>query len=71
MTPARFVAALLGTDPEPFGAHCVRCKRWTWAPVEVGYIERQSGPGVVLYGCPSHAVALNPRPMPGELERDV
>ncbi|MFE6225740.1 hypothetical protein [Streptomyces sp. NPDC057854] len=54
--------------PAPFGAYCVRCKRWTWAPVEVGYVERQSGPGFVLWGCPSHAVAMTPRPMPGELE---
>ncbi|MEU3396683.1 hypothetical protein [Streptomyces filamentosus] len=39
--------------PARRGALCCRCKRWTYAPVEVGYIERQSGPGVVLWGCPS------------------
>lgn len=48
------------------GALCCRCKRWTYAPVEVGYIERQSGPGVALWGCPSHAVAMIPGPVPGE-----
>ncbi|GHD83188.1 hypothetical protein GCM10010336_74050 [Streptomyces goshikiensis] len=66
MTAARFVAALLSAEPapEPSGAHCVRCKRWTCAPVPVRYIERASGPGVTLYACPSHAVAFGAGPTP-------
>ncbi|MFD4372752.1 hypothetical protein [Streptomyces sp. NPDC058486] len=59
------------TAPGRSGAWCSRCKRWTYAPMEVGYVERQSGPGVILYACPSHAVAMIPGPMPGELERDA
>ncbi|MFE4594144.1 hypothetical protein [Streptomyces laurentii] len=55
--------------PTPSGATCCRCKRWTYAPVEVGYIERPSGPGVTLYACPSHAVSMTPSPMPGEAQR--
>ncbi len=57
------------STPGKSGARCSRCKQWTWAPVEVGYVERQSGPGVVLWGCPSHAVAMIPGPMPGEGQR--
>lgn len=57
------------TAPTVTGALCCRCKRWTYAPVEVGYHERISGAPVVLYGCPSHAVAMIPGPMPGELDR--
>ncbi|MFE0642494.1 hypothetical protein ACFW2Y_12905 [Streptomyces sp. NPDC058877] len=57
------------TAPPVTRALCCHCKRWTYAAVEVGYIERASGPGVVLWGCPSHAMAMIPRPMPGELER--
>ncbi|MFF6787944.1 hypothetical protein ACFY9C_02605 [Streptomyces filamentosus] len=55
--------------PARRGALCCRCKRWTYAPVEVGYIERQSGPGVVLWGCPSHAVAMIPGPVSGGGQR--
>lgn len=64
MTDARYIAALLSPEPapEPSGASCVRCKRWTYAPVPVRYIERASGPGVTLYACPSHAVALGAGP---------
>ncbi|MFE5901121.1 hypothetical protein ACFQ67_27405 [Streptomyces sp. NPDC056488] len=72
MTPARIVAALLRTEPVPdSGAHCVRCKRWTYAPIPVGYIERVSGPGFTQYACPSHATAMISRPTPGELEPDA
>ncbi|MEV7278132.1 hypothetical protein [Streptomyces sp. NPDC093111] len=73
MTPARIVAALLGSThaPELTGAMCSRCHHWTAAPVPVRYVERVSGPGVTLYACPSHAVAMIPGPMPGELERDA
>ncbi|BAU83092.1 hypothetical protein SLA_2159 [Streptomyces laurentii] len=55
--------------PAPSGAMCCRCKQWTYAPVEVGYHERPSGPGVTLYACPSHAVAMTPGPMPGKHQR--
>ncbi|GAA2781686.1 hypothetical protein GCM10019017_28280 [Streptomyces showdoensis] len=57
------------STPAPSGAVCCRCKRWTYAPMEVGYIERASGAGVTLYACPAHAAAMAPRPMPGELDR--
>lgn len=59
MTAPKFIAALLRNEPpESSGARCCRCKRWTYAPVPVRYIERQSGPGVTLYACPAHAVEL-------------
>lgn len=50
------------------GARCCRCRNWTTAPVPVRYIERASGPGMILYACPSHAVAFTPGPIPGELD---
>ncbi|RSS53176.1 hypothetical protein [Streptomyces sp. WAC01280] len=43
------------STPAMSGALCFRCGQWTDTPEEVGYIERMSGPGVVLYGCPGHA----------------
>lgn len=61
------------TTPVPGSSRavCCRCGRWTDVPVEVGYHERQSGPGVTVYACPGHAVAVVPGPVPGELERDA
>ncbi|MGW3951178.1 hypothetical protein ACWEKM_09595 [Streptomyces sp. NPDC004752] len=64
MTAAMYIAALSGSAPEPHGAACCRCRQWTYAPVPVRYIERQSGPGATLYACPSHAVALGAGPTP-------
>ncbi|MFZ4299196.1 hypothetical protein ACOZE3_14925 [Streptomyces cinereoruber] len=38
-------------------------------PVEVGCHLRASGPDVILYACPDHAVDVAPGPVPGELDR--
>ncbi|MFJ6568908.1 hypothetical protein ACIQNU_15920 [Streptomyces sp. NPDC091292] len=46
------------------GALCCRCRKRTYAPVAVRYVERTSGSGVTLYACPSHAVALGAGPTP-------
>ncbi|AVH99604.1 hypothetical protein C5L38_13055 [Streptomyces sp. WAC00288] len=62
---------MTGPGPHLSGAVCCRCGRRTDVPVEVGYHERQSGPGVAVYACPEHAVVVVPGPVPGELERDV
>ncbi|EFK98146.1 conserved hypothetical protein [Streptomyces sp. SPB78] len=48
------------------GAVCAVCKKWTDTPRPLRYIERQSGPGVTLYGCPKHA----PEPSPTEETRE-
>ncbi|MEV4868460.1 hypothetical protein [Streptomyces syringium] len=41
---------------------CCECGNVTSAPVEVRYIERQSGPGFPLYACPGCAPSLVPGP---------
>ncbi|MFF7689693.1 hypothetical protein ACFZB6_26550 [Streptomyces syringium] len=46
---------------------CCECDIATTAPVEVRYIERQSGPGFPLYACPRCA----PRLVPGPHHNDV
>ncbi|QDY75334.1 hypothetical protein FQU76_01150 [Streptomyces qinzhouensis] len=61
--------SLLVPPPLPLTAVCRVCARVTTAPVEVGYIERASGPGLVQYVCPEHATALTPGPVPDELSR--
>ncbi|MET9148331.1 hypothetical protein [Streptomyces sp. NPDC004042] len=66
MTAAEFIAAMTEPVPAPRGAVCVRCRTWTYAPVPVRHIERQSGPGVTLYACPTHAVDLWAGPTPGD-----
>jgi len=47
-------------------AVCCRCKRLTFAPVAVRYVERVSGPGWTLYACPDCAPHLAPGPLPAE-----
>lgn len=47
-------------------AVCCRCKRLTFAPVAVRYVERVSGPGRTLYACPDCAPHLAPGPLPAE-----
>ncbi|QKM66018.1 hypothetical protein STSU_001425 [Streptomyces tsukubensis NRRL18488] len=61
--------SFLAPPPPPLTAVCRVCGRVTTAPVEVGYVERASGPGLVQYVCPEHAVTLTPGPVPGELNR--
>ncbi|AZK98747.1 hypothetical protein B7R87_31625 [Streptomyces tsukubensis] len=63
------VESLLVPLPPPLIAFCRVCGRVTTAPVEVGYVERASGPGLVMYVCPEHATTLTPGPVPGELSR--
>ncbi|MEJ8653858.1 hypothetical protein WKI65_38930 [Streptomyces sp. MS1.AVA.3] len=48
-------------------ADCLLCKRTTEAPVAVGYVERVSGPGVMLYACPDCAPHFIPNPLPAEV----
>ncbi|RPK81427.1 hypothetical protein EES45_10890 [Streptomyces sp. ADI97-07] len=43
---------------------CVECKTITRAPIPVRWIQSTSGPGVTLYACPAHAVALGAGPSP-------
>ncbi|MBB5934604.1 hypothetical protein [Streptomyces zagrosensis] len=47
-------------------ATCLRCKRLTYAPIEVRYTERASGPGVALYACPDCAPRYVPSPSPDD-----
>ncbi|MFJ8231691.1 hypothetical protein ACIQ9E_17300 [Streptomyces sp. NPDC094448] len=61
---------LTRATPPPSGGPCVVCGRVSGAAVEVGYLERGSGPGLVQYACPEHAAAFSPGPVPGELGSD-
>lgn len=71
MTRDEQIAALTAEpSPAPTGARCCRCRNWTYAPVSVRWIERGSGgAGITLYACPTHAVALNAGPTPGDVLR--
>ncbi|MBC3987806.1 hypothetical protein H8N00_02560 [Streptomyces sp. AC563] len=58
---------LSADPPGPHSAVCVHCRRLTFAPVEVRYIESMSGPGIVLYACPEHAPHVGvPDPHPDD-----
>ncbi|MFB6955272.1 hypothetical protein ACFCXP_37135 [Streptomyces niveus] len=71
MTRDEQIAALTAEpSPAPSGARCCRCRQWTYAPVPVRYIERESGPGFTLYACPNHAVALGAGPTPEDVVRN-
>ncbi|MER8234745.1 hypothetical protein [Streptomyces sp. NPDC094049] len=63
--------ALTATAPARTGALCVVCGTWTTVPVELGYVERASGPGVTLWGCPAELTTASPAPMPGEVQEGV
>lgn len=67
MNTADYRSAMLRTEPASFGACCVRCHEWTYAPVPVGYIERPSGPGWTQYACPTDAVSFGAGPTPEDL----
>ncbi|MFE0422327.1 hypothetical protein [Streptomyces sp. NPDC058953] len=59
--------SLLAPPPPPRTEVCCVCGRLTTTPVEVGYVERASGPGRVQYVCPQDVVSRVPGPVPGEL----
>ncbi|MGW4205203.1 hypothetical protein [Streptomyces sp. NPDC004726] len=52
--------------PPAHSALCCLCGRYTTAPVVVRYVERSSGPGLIVYACPEDAMALAPGPGPDE-----
>lgn len=68
MNAAQIKAALVSPSPDPSGATCCRCGRWTYLPVPVRYIPRPSSAGVTLYACPDHAVPLMYGPGPATEE---
>ncbi len=71
MTRDKQIAALTAaSSPITSGARCCRCQQWTYAAVQVRYVERASGPGVTLYACPSHAVAFGAGPTPEDVFRN-
>ncbi len=61
----------LTTEPAEIVALCIKCRELTNAPVAVRWINSASGPGTILWACPTDAEKLAPGPMPGELERDA
>ncbi|MHC3815883.1 hypothetical protein [Streptomyces sp. NBC_00342] len=50
-------------------ALCIECKTVTRTPVAVRYVQSPSGPGMTLYACPDHAVALGAGPTPEDVLR--
>ncbi|MDQ1039924.1 hypothetical protein QFZ75_006340 [Streptomyces sp. V3I8] len=48
--------------PDSAEVVCCSCGRLTGAPIEVGYVERMSGPGFVQYVCPDCLYTLPVRP---------
>ncbi|MEU9438777.1 hypothetical protein [Streptomyces sp. NPDC048252] len=48
--------------PRPPVRMCVRCQVTTEAPVVIGVVHQNSGPGFVVYACQACAVHYPPQP---------
>lgn len=49
-------------EPRPLVRMCVRCEVTTKAPVVVGVVHENSGPGFVVYACRTCATHYPPEP---------